>query len=78
MEYIYKCDKCSEKKEITIPTLDIIGKEGRVDQLKLSERMYEKRICECGGELKKIITTVLEPMWFNCGIGKGKISSRFK
>ena len=78
MTYNYKCSKCGEIKEITVQTSDIIDKYGRVEQDKLSMRMYEPRQCECGGNLKKTLTVPQEPLWFNAGIGKGKISSRFK
>ena len=78
MQYNYKCSKCGEIKEITILTHDIIKSRGIVDQVKLSERMYEPRQCECGGELKKIITYKLTPFGFETGVGYGKISQRFK
>ena len=78
MTYNYKCNKCGNVKEISIMTIDIMDKVGRVDQAKLEMRMYEQRQCECGGQLKKIITTMPDTYWFDTGIGKGKISSRFK
>lgn len=77
MQYTYKCSKCHEVQDITIMTSDIMDKYGRVEQDKLSMRMYEQRFCECGGELKKIITHTSNPLGFSAGIGKGKISQRF-
>jgi predicted nucleic acid-binding Zn ribbon protein len=78
MTYNYKCENCNEVIEIVVQTSDIIDKYGRVDQDKLSMRMYEPRQCQCGGNLKKILTIPQEAMYFNAGIGKGKISQRFQ
>ena len=78
MQYSYKCNKCHEVQDITIQTSDIMDKYGRVDQDKLSKRMYEPRLCECGGELKKIISHISSPLWFESGVGWGKVSQRFK
>ena len=78
MNYEYKCKKCNGISEVTIHTYDIIDRVGRVDQEELMKRIKEYRECQCGGELQKIITYKLEPLWFDAGIGRGKISSRFK
>ncbi len=78
MTYNYRCAKCREISEVTISTYDIMDKVGRVDQEELTKRINEYRECQCGGQLNKIITYKLEPLWFNAGIGRGKISSRFK
>ena len=78
MQYDYRCAKCNEISEIRISTSDIVDKVGRVDQEELTKRIKEYRECQCGGELRKIITYKLEPLWFDAGAGWGKISSRFK
>lgn len=78
MQYSYKCNQCHEVKDIVIQTSDIVDKYGRVEQDKLSIRMYEPRNCECGGELKKIINHTASPLWFESGVGWGKVSQRFK
>jgi predicted nucleic acid-binding Zn ribbon protein len=78
LTYSYKCNECHQVQDINIQTSDIMDKYGRVEQDKLSMRMYEPRQCECGGELKKIINHIASPLWFEMGIGKGKISQRFK
>lgn len=78
MIYNYKCQSCGEISEIAISTYDIIDNVGRVNQDALTKRMYEDRFCECGGRLKKLLTVPKEPLWFNAGIGKGKISKRFQ
>ena len=78
LTYSYKCDKCHEVFDVNITTYDIMDKYGRVDQDKLSMRMYEPRLCECGGQLKKIITHTMNPLWFEVGAGWGKISKRFQ
>jgi len=78
MTYNYECGSCGKIEEIIVQTSDIMDKYGRVEQDKLSMRMYEPRQCECGGKLKKLLTIPQEPMFFNAGIGKGKISSRFQ
>ena len=78
MQYDYRCKKCNEISEIRISTSDIVDKVGRVDQEELTKRIKEYRECQCGGELRKIITYKLEPLWFDTGVGWGKISQRIK
>jgi len=78
MVYNYKCDHCHQIQDINIMTSDIMDKYGRVEQDKLSMRMYEPRQCECGGQLKKIISHVASPLWFDSGVAWGKVSTRFK
>ena len=55
MNYTYKCSECKKKYDVLIGTSDIMDSQGRIDQEKLSMRMYAARECECGGELYKII-----------------------
>jgi len=78
MIYNYKCDKCDKIEEISISTYDIMDKYGRVDQNKLTQRMYEQRFCECRGELKKTLSKPQKALWFETRTGKGKISQRFQ
>jgi len=78
MNYTYKCEECEKTYDVVIQTSDIMDSVGRIDQAQLEMRMYKPRLCECGGGLKKIITSIPDALWFNSGIGKGKISQRFK
>ena len=78
MQYDYRCEKCNEISEIRISTSDIVDKLGRVDQEELTKRIREYRECQCGGELRKIISNIQDPLWFNVGAGWGKISQRIK
>ena len=78
LNYTYRCSECKNKYDVLIGTTDIMDSQGRIDQEKLSMRMYSARECECGGELHKIIEHTSEALWFEAGIGKGKISQRFK
>lgn len=78
MIYDYKCSKCSKIEEVEISTYDILNKFGIVDQDELTKRIYEDRFCECGGKLKKLFSKAQDPMFFETGSGKGKISSRFQ
>ena len=78
MNYTYKCSKCKTKQDVLIGTSDIMDSQGRINQEELSMRMYAERECDCGGELYKIIEHTGEALWFQTGIGKGKISQRFK
>ena len=78
--YDFKCTECGERHEIDIETVDISGYTGEpkgrkkwnktgklftVDQDKLTERLREKRYCECGGELKRSWTKLQEPMFIH-------------
>lgn len=59
MTYDYKCNKCGKIEEINIPTYDIHTRTRNslgIDPKKLSERINQKRDCECGGELKRMYT----------------------
>ena len=78
MIYNYRCQQCNLVQEREIQTHDIMDSQGRVNQKKLTERMYSDMYCECGGQLKKLISVPQDALWFNAGIGKGKISQRFK
>lgn len=78
--YTYKCKKCGEKVAVSVETFDIIeGRQGRVNQEKLTARIYEPRnhSADCDGELIKTIDAVPTTMWFGENFGKGKISKRF-
>lgn len=77
MTYTYKCPECGNIQDIQISTFDIMDQLGRIDQKQLTERMNELKYCECGGQLKKTFSEP-EVLWFNSGVGWGKISSRFK
>ena len=76
--YDYKCNKCGEVREISIETIDICSykddpsKRGKykksgalyaVDKEELTKRIYEKRECECGGELKRVWSEIKDPMF---------------
>lgn len=77
MNYTYKCSKCKENYDVFIGTSDIMDSQGRIDQEKLGMRISEPRVCECSGKLEKQIVNVGDALWFESGIGKGKISRRF-
>lgn len=78
MNYSYKCSDCKETYDVVIQTSDIMDSVGRIDQAQLEMRTYKSRLCDCGGELKKQILSTGDALWFEMGIGKGKVSQRFK
>ena len=75
--YSFKCKNCNEVKEIEVPTWDITGNRGIVNQEKLLERINEPRTCECGGELKRIMDLPEKSLLFEY-VTVGKVSRRFK
>ena len=77
INYNYKCTECGEVQEVSIKTIDILDTVGRVDMVKLDERIHEDKFCRCGGKLKKVITSMPDTLWFNEHKLKGKISQRY-
>jgi len=66
MIYGFKCEACGESQDIKIPTWDIHNKTKHslgIDPIKLSKRLSEERECECGGKLKRQLTTLGDPMF---------------
>ena len=74
---IYKCNNCGIE-EVNIQTYDITGRYGKVDMDKLSQRIAECSECPTCGETRAQVFKPLNDYWFEAGIGRGKISSRFK
>lgn len=74
----YYCENCNETSSVEIKTWDITGNKGIVDCDKLTERVLDAYNCpRCGGKRGRKFSNIPDVLWFNAGIGKGKISQRF-
>lgn len=78
IEKTFKCKSCGVTEEVNIETADITGNKGLLDQEILTQRIENAYDCPVCGSRRVQKYTIPTSYFFEMGIGKGKISQRFK
>ena len=78
IEKTFKCKSCGVTEEVNIETADITGNKGLLDQEILTQRIENAYDCPvCGGRRVQKYN-VPNSMFFEKGVGWGKVSKRFQ